>query len=241
MGATILTCFRHLRMSLKYSPKLSLRVFPSFVSLALPLLFFEPVGPSPIGARLDFVLKKIIDQLEKSKTNAAAYGKVKPVNIVVLTNSLPSDDPLKIIQSAAKKLREGLHHPNAVSILFAQLASGDDTHVEKALKKLVDDSSVVRDSSCIHKTSSDLFSYRIWLILSNWELNSLLRICRRLFLEQRIPLYVPSSPVQGNTLLLPSPSYCESVLTVPGFVLPSITLYLLALLNNLIFLSFIFQ
>ncbi|KAI6160606.1 hypothetical protein EDD17DRAFT_1600181 [Pisolithus thermaeus] len=100
----------------------------------------KPQGPSPIGARLQYVLNEIIEQLERAKSNASDYGKIKPVNIIVLTNSPPSDNPMKVIQSAAKKLHRGLHHPNAVSIQFAQL--GNDTSTGKALKKLAEDPSL---------------------------------------------------------------------------------------------------
>ncbi|KAI6107724.1 hypothetical protein EDD16DRAFT_1831494 [Pisolithus croceorrhizus] len=75
-----------------------------------------------------------------AKSNISDYRKIKPVNIIVLTNSPPSDNPMKVIQSAAKKLHRGLHHPNTVSIQFAQL--GNDTHTGKALKKLAEDPSL---------------------------------------------------------------------------------------------------
>ncbi|KAJ7884836.1 hypothetical protein B0H14DRAFT_3740925 [Mycena olivaceomarginata] len=100
----------------------------------------EPKGPSPIGARLEFLLGEIIDQLEQAKHNAADYGQVKPINIIVLTSSRPSDNPTNVIRSAVRKLNEGLHHSNAVAIQFAQI--GNDNHVETALKKLSDDPSL---------------------------------------------------------------------------------------------------
>ncbi|KAJ7933610.1 hypothetical protein B0H13DRAFT_1855853 [Mycena leptocephala] len=100
----------------------------------------KPQGPSPIGARFEFLLGEIIDDLEQVKHNAADYGQVKPINIIVLTNSPPSDNPTKVIRSAARKLNEGLHHSNAVTIQFAQI--GSDNHVKQALKKLSDDPSL---------------------------------------------------------------------------------------------------
>ena len=98
-----------------------------------------------MGARLEFVLNKIIDQLEQVKHNVTDYGQIKPINIVVLTNSPPSDNPTNVIRSAARKLKKGLHHPNAVSIQIAQV--GNDNNVGVALKKLSDDPSLVRDSA----------------------------------------------------------------------------------------------
>ncbi|KAF8806823.1 hypothetical protein BYT27DRAFT_7256829 [Phlegmacium glaucopus] len=80
----------------------------------------KPQGPSPIGARLEFVLNKIIDQLERAKHNSADYGQTKPVNIIVLTNSAPSDNAARAIRSSVRTLSQGLHHPNAVTIQFSQ-------------------------------------------------------------------------------------------------------------------------
>ena len=99
------------------------------------------VGPSPIGTRLESVLHKIIAQLEQAKNNASDYEKIKPINIIVLTNSSPSDNVAKAIRLAARKLNQGLHHPNAVGIQFVQV--GNDSYVEKALKKLCKDPSFV--------------------------------------------------------------------------------------------------
>ncbi|EDR12180.1 uncharacterized protein LACBIDRAFT_311285 [Laccaria bicolor S238N-H82] len=99
----------------------------------------KPQGLSPIGARLEFVLNKVIDQLEQAKLDAAAYGQIKPIDIVVLTNSPPSDNSSTVIQEATRKLNEGLHHPNAIAIQFTQI--GNDQLAKTALKKLSDDPS----------------------------------------------------------------------------------------------------
>ncbi|KAF8803265.1 hypothetical protein BYT27DRAFT_7260300 [Phlegmacium glaucopus] len=99
----------------------------------------KPQGPSLIGARLESVLSKITLQLEQAKRNMSDYGQIRPINIVVLTNSSPSDDAAKVIRIAARKLNQGLHHPNAVGIQFIQI--GNDNLVEKALQKLSQDPS----------------------------------------------------------------------------------------------------
>ena len=49
---------------------------------------------------------------------------IEPVDIIVLPDGVPTDDPTTVIQAAARKLEEGLHHPNAVGIQFVQI--GDD-------------------------------------------------------------------------------------------------------------------
>ena len=102
---------------------------------------FDIIGPAPIGARLESVLNKIIDQLEQAKHDATAYGRIKPINIVVLTNSPPSDNPSRVILAVARKLNEGQHHPNAIAIQFTQI--GNDKFAKTALKKLSDDPSFV--------------------------------------------------------------------------------------------------
>ena len=91
-------------------------------------------------------MNKIIDQLEQAKHDAAAYRQIKPIHIVVLTNSPPSDDPTRVIRAAALKLNEGLHHPNAIAIQFAQI--GNDKLVMTALQKLSDDPSFVCNLVC---------------------------------------------------------------------------------------------
>ena len=91
-------------------------------------------------------MNKIIDQLEQAKHDAAAYRKIKPIHIVVFTNSPPSDDPTRVIRAAARKLNEGLHHPNAIAIQFAQI--GNDKLAMTALQKLSDDPSFVCKLVC---------------------------------------------------------------------------------------------
>jgi len=87
------------------------------------------------------VLKKITLQLEQAKRNISDYGQIRPINIVVLTNSSPSDDAAKVLRIAARKLKQGLHHPNAVGIQLVQI--GNDSIVEKALQRLSQDLSFV--------------------------------------------------------------------------------------------------
>ena len=114
--------------------------------LTLQVQHYNIIGPSPIGARLESVLKKIIKQLEQAKYDAAAYGQIKPINIIVLTNSPPSDNPTRVIRAAARKLNQGLHHPNAIAIQFIQI--GNDKLAKTALKKLSDDPSFVCNLIC---------------------------------------------------------------------------------------------
>ena len=59
-----------------------------------------------------------------------AYGQIKPVDIIVLTDGVPTDDPASVIQAAARRLDEGLHHPNAVGIQFLQIGNEEGADQE---------------------------------------------------------------------------------------------------------------
>ena len=56
------------------------------------------------------------------------------MDIIVVTDGIPTDDPASVIQAAAQKLDEGLHHPNAVGIQFVQI--GDEEGADDALVAL---------------------------------------------------------------------------------------------------------
>ena len=92
------------------------------------------------------MLNKITLELEQAKRNISDYGQIRPINIVVLTNSSPTDDAAKVLRIAARKLKEGLHHPNAVGIQLVQI--GTDNTVEKALQRLSQDLPFVSYSMC---------------------------------------------------------------------------------------------
>jgi len=81
------------------------------------------------------VLGGIIEKLDAA-VDTPAYRQIKPVDIIVLTDGVPTDDPATVIQAAARKLDEGLHHPNAVGIQFVQI--GNDEGADKALRDLCD-------------------------------------------------------------------------------------------------------
>jgi len=92
-----------------------------------------PIGVTPTGAKLDAVLTRIIDKLEDA-VDTPAYGLIKPMDIIVLTDGVPTDDPATVLQAAARKLDEGLHHPNAVGIQFVQI--GNEEGADVALQDL---------------------------------------------------------------------------------------------------------
>lgn len=95
----------------------------------------RPEGFTPTGARLDRILGRIIEKLDDA-VDTPAYGRIKPIDIIVLTDGVPTDDPAAVIQAAAWKLDEGLHHPNAVGIQFVQI--GNEEGADQKLMALCD-------------------------------------------------------------------------------------------------------
>jgi hypothetical protein len=90
-------------------------------------------GRTPTGAKLRTILGKVVDKLDKAM-DTPAYGQIKPVDIIVLTDGIPTDDPASVIQTAAERLTDGMHHLNAVGIQFVQI--GNDEGADQALMQL---------------------------------------------------------------------------------------------------------
>jgi hypothetical protein len=66
----------------------------------------RPLGGTPTGTRLNQIMKPYLRELENS-LEKQAHGHeptVKPMNIIVITDGVPSDDVESVIVSAARKL-----------------------------------------------------------------------------------------------------------------------------------------
>ncbi|KAG8779681.1 hypothetical protein FRC12_023949 [Ceratobasidium sp. 428] len=95
----------------------------------------RPYGPTPTGDRLDHLLGEYITQIEDSK--AKGLKKMpKPVNFIVITDGVPTDDPESVIIAAARRLDAGNFLLSQVGIQFIQV--GNDSKATKALKELDD-------------------------------------------------------------------------------------------------------
>ncbi|PCD21456.1 hypothetical protein AU210_016418 [Fusarium oxysporum f. sp. radicis-cucumerinum] len=94
----------------------------------------RPCGSTPTGSRLHSILKPYVAHLSR---RAANVDSTKPVNIIVITDGSPSDDPESIIVHHAKKLDQIEAPPHQVGIQFFQV--GNDFGATKALRKLDDD------------------------------------------------------------------------------------------------------
>ena len=93
----------------------------------------RPGGGTPTGKKLNAILKPYLEKCEANKSNIDA---VKPLNIIVITDGVPSDDPESVIVSAAKKLDKLDAAPWQVGIQFFQV--GEERGAAEALEELDD-------------------------------------------------------------------------------------------------------
>lgn len=96
--------------------------------------FVQPYGPTPTGHRLDELMSEYIGRLERAKDEGTKTP--KPVNFIVITDGVPTDDPKSVIIAAARRLDAGRFLLSQVGIQFIQI--GDDSKATKALKELDD-------------------------------------------------------------------------------------------------------
>ncbi|KAL1302670.1 hypothetical protein AAFC00_003034 [Neodothiora populina] len=95
----------------------------------------KPRGSTPTGQRLDSILRPY---LEKCARNINA---VKPMNIIVVTDGVPTDDVESALVSAAKKLDKLDAPPWQVGVQFFQV--GRDENARAHLKQLDDELSEI--------------------------------------------------------------------------------------------------
>ncbi|TFK69784.1 FabD/lysophospholipase-like protein [Pluteus cervinus] len=93
-----------------------------------------PRGRTPTGNALERVLTPHIDHLNRL-VGTEGYSKIEPLDIIVLTDGVPSDDPKGVLVKAVNTLKDQGHHPNAVGIQMVQI--GNDADAAPALKKLM--------------------------------------------------------------------------------------------------------
>lgn len=96
----------------------------------------SPGGGTPTGTRLRALLKPYLSHLE-AQDKRGKIDEVKPLNILVLTDGVPSDDVETVIINAAKKLDALDAAPHQVGIQFFQV--GNEPGAGAALKQLDDD------------------------------------------------------------------------------------------------------
>ncbi|KAJ8588906.1 hypothetical protein M405DRAFT_739443, partial [Rhizopogon salebrosus TDB-379] len=101
----------------------------------------RPEGPTPIGHRLDIILGDYFRALDaaKKKEDAGDYfarKQIKPVNVIVITDGAPTDDPESVIVSYAKRLDVDKWPLAQVGIQFVQI--GTSRQATRFLKELDD-------------------------------------------------------------------------------------------------------
>lgn len=93
----------------------------------------RPYGTTPTGTRLQTILKPYVASLSAAKDPED----VKPVNIIVITDGRPTDDPESVIVANAMKLDKLEAPPHQIGIQFFQI--GCDKDATEALRELDDD------------------------------------------------------------------------------------------------------
>jgi hypothetical protein len=71
-------------------------------------------------------LKPCLTECEAKKNE---FDAIKPLNIIVITDSMPTDDPESVIVSVAKKLDKLETPPRQVGIQFFQIGEEDGAAV----------------------------------------------------------------------------------------------------------------
>jgi len=94
----------------------------------------SPGGGTPTGARIDDILGKFIAKLD-ANIGTSYYGNIKPLDLIVVTDGAPTDDPKVVLEKWAAHLDNRKHHPNAVGIQFVQI--GNETSAAPHLLSLV--------------------------------------------------------------------------------------------------------
>ncbi|EPS43538.1 hypothetical protein H072_2466 [Dactylellina haptotyla CBS 200.50] len=97
----------------------------------------RPQGSTPTGRALKRILDPYMEKYERSR------GKCKPVNIIVITDGVPTDDVESHIVKYAKKLDRLDADLTQVGIQFFQI--GSDKEATEALRELDDELGNMRD------------------------------------------------------------------------------------------------
>lgn len=101
----------------------------------------QPSGRTPTGKRLREIIRPYLSRLEAAmeeceRTGEDASNIVKPLNIIVITDGVPTDEPEPVIVSAAKRLDKCDANPWQIGIQFFQV--GDDPEAANNLRELDD-------------------------------------------------------------------------------------------------------
>lgn len=96
----------------------------------------KPGGGTPTGQRFRAILKPYLAKLE-AEDKKGKLDEVKPLNILAITDGVPSDDVESILINAAQKLDKLDAAPHQVGVQFFQV--GNEEGAAAALKELDDE------------------------------------------------------------------------------------------------------
>lgn len=98
----------------------------------------RPLGGTPTGTRLNQILKPYLAEVAESMERQAHghEASVKPLNIIIITDGVPSDDIESVIVGAARKLDSYGAEPWQVGIQFFQV--GREPEAAEDLRDLDD-------------------------------------------------------------------------------------------------------
>jgi len=95
----------------------------------------RPLGGTPTATRLNHILKPYLTRFEESIVHDEDVP-VKPLNIIVITDGVPSDDVESVIVKAARKLDQYDAEPWQIGIQFFQV--GREPEAAEDLRELDD-------------------------------------------------------------------------------------------------------
>ncbi|KAI1210723.1 uncharacterized protein F4807DRAFT_422420 [Annulohypoxylon truncatum] len=100
--------------------------------------YIKPSLATPTGLRLDHILRAYLKNYEAlvRRTGGDVYC-VRPINVIVITDGQPTDEPGEIIAQAARRLDEIRAPPHQIGIQFFQV--GRDPTATQALRELDDE------------------------------------------------------------------------------------------------------
>jgi len=114
-------CLNNPRYRLDMRNELDVREFFDSIS---------PQGQTPLGAKLRQILDNYVPRIEDPSSDH------KPINILVITDGVPTDDPRQVIVDYARYLDRRNVALRQLGIQFVQI--GDDPDATEALKELDD-------------------------------------------------------------------------------------------------------
>jgi len=117
----------------------------------------RPRGSTPLGSKLNRILRPYLQRYERHPEST------KPINIIIVTDGEPSDDPESVIVYAARKLNKLDAPPWQVGIQFFQV--GREPGAREYLLHLDND---LEDEKC---DGRDMVDTQPWKNEADYELN----------------------------------------------------------------------